>query len=274
MPHVHADSAAAGLPLEGRAIVVTRAADQAAGLAAPLQALGAEVLLMPVIDIAPPSDWAPADAAIEALADYDWIVLTSVNGVDTLAERLRVHGLRIEDLSGKRIAAVGSATAAHLRELGIEPAIVPGSFRAEGLVAAFAEIGAAPGARVLVARAEEAREVLPDELRALDFEVDVVPVYRVVAAPAPEDVLDRFRDETIDAVTFASGGTARRFVEALAAAGMDAAKVTVGPIAASIGPVTSEALHELGIAVDVEATEATAESLVQALVDRFTAASQ
>lgn len=273
MPEVHATSGSdAVLPLKGRTVVVTRAADQAAGLAGPLSASGAEVLLMPVIEIVPPSSWAAADRAIDDLDHYDWIILTSVNGVDAFEQRLRLSGLRLSDLATKRVAAVGSATAACLRERGIEPALVPGTFRAEGIVAALAEVGAAAGPRVLIARAEEAREVLPDDLRALGFEVHVAPVYDIAAAPVPHDVFARFMSGDVDAVTFASGGTARRFAEALERAGMSAADVLAAPAVASIGPVTTEALREMGITVDIEAAEATSESLVQGIAAYFSAA--
>jgi len=264
------DSSAAAL--SGRSVVVTRAAEQAAGLAAPLEALGAEVLIMPVIAVVPPRDWVAADGAIQRLGSYDWIVLTSVNGVDAFGERLRFHGLKIADLACMRVAAVGSSTAARLRELGVEPAIVPDRFRAEGLVDALGEIGPEAGRRILVPRAEEAREVLPDDLRALGFQVDVVPVYRVVTASPPADVLDRVAAGEVSAVVFASGGTARRFVEVLANAGVDAPTALVAPVVVSIGPVTTEALHELGIAVDEEAAESTATAVVKAIVDRFTGA--
>jgi uroporphyrinogen III methyltransferase/synthase len=261
-------------PLEGRSVVVTRAAEQAAGLAVPLEALGADVLVMPVIAIVPPEDWAPADEAIERLDGYDWIIVTSSNGVDALGSRMREHGLRIADLACKRVAAVGSRTAARLREVGVEPAIVPERFQAESLVEALRGVGAGAGRRVLIARAAEAREVLPDDLRGLGFEVDVVPVYRIVSTPPPADVLDRFKQGGVDAVVFASGGTARRFVDVLADAGIDAREALVSPVVASIGPVTTDALHDLGIAVDVEAEEATAASVVRALAARFSEVSR
>jgi uroporphyrinogen-III synthase len=256
-------------PLSGRSVVVTRAVEQSSGLTEPLVANGAEVLVMPVISVVSPESWAAADRAIERLDQYDWIVLTSTNGVDALNERMHVHGLRIGDLAGRHMAVVGSATAAHLRELGVEPAIVPERFRAEGLVSALRRIGLSQGSRVLIARAAEAREILPDELRALGFTVDVVPVYRVVSVQPPADVMERLAAGDVDAVVFASGGTARRFVEVLANQGMDAVNLLVGPVVASIGPVTTDALHELGIAVDVEAASVSAASLVDALVKRF-----
>jgi uroporphyrinogen III methyltransferase/synthase len=256
-------------PLSGRSVVVTRAVEQASALTEPLAALGAEVLVMPVISIAAPESWAAADAAIEGLDDYDWVVLTSTNGVDAFDERMRLHGLRISDLAGGRVAVVGSATADHLRELGVEPGLVPERFRAEGLVDALGRSGPTKGSRVLIARAAEAREVLPDELRALGFHVDVAPVYRVVTVQPPADVMERLAAGDVDAVVFASGGTARRFAEVLADRGMDAAAVLVGPVVASIGPVTTDALHELGIAVDVQAEATTSAALIDALVKRF-----
>jgi uroporphyrinogen-III synthase len=183
------------------------------------------------------------------------------------------HGLRLADLAGRRVAVIGSATAAHLRDLGIEPAIVPDRFRAEGLVEALRAIGPQAGARVLIARAAEAREVLPLELREFGFEVDVVPLYRVITVDPPPDVLDRLESGTADAVVFASGGTARRFAEVLVARGLDPAALLTRPVVASIGPVTTDALHALGITVDVQAATATSASLVEGLVRRLGARS-
>jgi uroporphyrinogen III methyltransferase/synthase len=268
MPDIPCASSAA-LPLKGRSVVVTRAVEQSSALTAPLSALGAEVLVMPVIALAAPASWDAADRAIERLDEYDWIVLTSTNGVDALDDRMHLHGLRIADLAERRVAAVGSATADRLRELGVEPKIVPERFRAEGLVDALRGIGLALGSRVLIARAAEAREILPDELRELGFQVDVVPVYRVISVQPPADVMERLAAGEVDAVVFASGGTARRFVEVLSTEAMDAATLLVRPVVASIGPVTTEALHELGIAVDVQASATSAASLVDALVERF-----
>jgi uroporphyrinogen III methyltransferase/synthase len=257
------------LPLSGRSIVVTRSADQASALTAPLEALGAEVFALPVIAIADPEDWAPADAAIERVEDYEWIVLTSANGVERLDARMRLHGLRLGDLREARVAVVGSATADRLREFGLEPAVVPERFRAEGLVAAMTEAGLHAGARVLLARAAEAREVLPDRLRAFGAVVDVVAVYRLVTAVPPAVVLDRVAAGGVDAIVFASGGTARRFVEVLRSAGLDPVRVLARTVVVSIGPVTTEALRGLGIRVDTEAGSATSRSVVMALAIHF-----
>jgi len=256
------------LPLSGRSIVVTRSAEQVASLADPLVALGAEVLALPVIEIADPQDWAPADEAIEHISSYDWVVLTSANGVDRLDARMCVHGMRLGDLKA-RTAVVGSATAKRLREFGLEPAAVPEHFRAEGLVVSLREAGLRAGARVLVPRAAEAREVLPDELRALGAVVDVVPVYRLASVTPPADLLARVAGGGVDAIVFASGGTARRFVDALEAAGFDGQRTLDGIAVVSIGPVTTAALAGLGIAVAAEASSSTSEALVETLVGLF-----
>ena len=264
----------ADLPLSGRSIVVTRSADQSPALSALLVELGAEVLSLPVVEIADPEDWAPADAAIENIGDYDWIVLTSTNGVDRLDARMRRHGLRLADLRTARFAVVGSATAERLRTFGLEPAVVPERFRAENLVAALAEAGLTADDRVLVPRAAEAREVLPDRLRALGAVVDVVPVYRLATATPPADILHRVATGGADAIVFASGGTARRFVEVLRTAGFDAGRALARTVVVSIGPVTTEALRGLGIRVDTEAGTSTSKSVATALAVHFAGGSR
>jgi uroporphyrinogen III methyltransferase/synthase len=167
-------SAITGAPLNGRSVIVTRTLAQAHTLAKPLEALGAEVLAFPVLETVDPKDWGPLDAAIADLASYDWVVLTSTNGVDRFLKRFRaVKGSR-DAILGAKFAAVGSATAEKLATHGLPPALVPADFRAEGLVEAFRELGAGPGCRVLIPRAEDAREILPDELGAMGCDVDVV----------------------------------------------------------------------------------------------------
>jgi uroporphyrinogen III methyltransferase / synthase len=258
-----------GAPLAGRSVIVTRAAEQAGSLTRALEGLGAEVLSLPVIEIAEPSDWRPVDAAIDGIGSYDWIVLTSVNGVDRFLDRLVERGHGVEALRIASVAVVGSATAARLTELGVTPAVVPAEYRAEGLVDAFRDMSCGPGWRVLVPRAEEAREVLPESLRGMGCTVDVVPVYRLVTARPVPEVLRRLAAGSVDAVTFASGGTARRFLEMLRGAWIDTAAALQRVTVASIGPVTSDGLRALGVRVDVEAAESTASSLVAALAARL-----
>lgn len=259
----------AGAPLAGRSVLVTRTREQAAALVEPLEELGAEVLCLPVIEVADPEDTAPLDAAIASLADYDWLVITSTNGVDRFLDRVAaatgVRGLP----DGVRVAAVGSATAARLRERGVRPDFVPADFRAEGLLEGFAELGVGAGERILIARALEAREILPERLREMGAYVDVVPTYRIVPAAPDPAVARRLAEGAVDIATFASGGTFKHFLEALERAGLDADVVTRSLAIVSVGPVTSDAVRALGYDVVLEAPESTMASLVTAIVERF-----
>lgn len=254
-----------GSPLAGCTVLVTRAKRQAEGLAAPLEALGARVLVAPVIETVEPLDWAPADEAIQRLARYDWVVLTSANAVDRFTGRMLDLGVPLGALASASVAVVGSATAARLEELGIEPALVPADFRAEGLVEAFAEMGAEPGWRVLIPRAEQAREILPDALRQSGVTVDIVPVYRTVPATPEPAVIEPLLGDEVDVVTFTSPSTVRHFLAWLEAAGLQPADVMAQVTSASIGPVTSEALRAAGHDPQIEAGEYTAAGLVEAI---------
>jgi len=165
---------------------VTRTREQAAELAGGLEALGATVLAWPVIRIVDPEDWRPADDAIRSLGTYDWAVFTSTNAVDRFFDRLTVAGQDARALSGVAIAAVGTSTAAHLEAHGVRADYVPSKFVAEGVLEGFIERGVGAGSRILVPRALEAREILPDTLREYGATVDVVPVYRnIVGEPDP-----------------------------------------------------------------------------------------
>jgi uroporphyrinogen III methyltransferase/synthase len=248
---------------------VTRTLAQAHTLAEPLEKLGAEVLAFPVLETVDPHEFAPLDAAIANLATYDWVVLTSTNGVDRFLKRFRaVKGSR-DAILGAKFAAVGSATAEKLAKHGLPPALVPDDFRAEGLVEAFRGLGAGAGCRVLIPRAEDAREVLPDELRAMGCEVDVVCAYRTQLAEADPEVLERLRAGTVDVVTFTSGAIARGFVSAIEGSGLDVTTTLAGLEVASIGPVTSDAIREIGLVVDIEASQSTMGSLVDAVAERY-----
>jgi len=232
--------------LAGRTVVVTRAAEQASMLVARLRARGATVFEVPTIAIADPADGGAALAAAAARLDaYDWVVLTSTNGV---ARFLAALG----DRRPRRIAVVGPGTAAAARQAGFEPDLVPDRFVAEGLLAAFPP---GPG-RVLLPQAEAARPVLADGLLAAGWDVDTVVAYRTVPAPADPAVLDRAR--RADAITFTSGSTVTGY---LAAAGLGA----LPPIVVCIGPVTAAAAEAAGVVVSAVATEHTIDGLVAAL---------
>jgi len=236
-------------PLAGRAVAVTRARAQASGLAARLRALGAEVLEAPAIKVV------PLDGPPPNLERYDLVCLTSPNGVRLLFDRLADAGCDARGLAGSRVAAIGPGTAFALAEHGIIADIVPERFLAEGLVEALAGV---PVERALVARAEEARDVLPEALRARGAEVDVVALYRTVAEPLSESQLEAVG--RADYVTFTSSSTVRFF--------LDAAGDRLAPQTrlVSIGPVTSAALRERGLEPHVEAARHDIDGLVDALV--------
>jgi uroporphyrinogen III methyltransferase/synthase len=235
-------------PLHGRTVAVTRARAQASELAARLRALGAGVVEAPAIRIE------PLAAAVPDLAGYDLVCLTSPNGVRLLFERLDGDA---RAFAGKTVAAIGPGTARALRERGIEPDIVPERSVAESLLEALADV---PATRALVARAAEARDVLPDGLRERGVEVDVVALYETVAEPLDEATITAARDA--DWITFTSSSTVRYFLEA---AGPDALRVR--PRVVSIGPVTSDTLRENGVVADVEAAEHDIDGVIRAILE-------
>jgi uroporphyrinogen III methyltransferase/synthase len=243
-------------PLLGRRVVVTRTRTQASELSRALGLLGAEPIEVPVIAIEPPSDGGAAlGAAVASIGGAAWLVLTSPNGV----EHTFAHVPDTRALGGVRVAAIGPGTAAALARYRVVADLVPERFVAEALLEVFP--GPPPGGddgrrRVVIARAEEAREVLPDGLRAQGWDVEVVPAYRTV--PAPIDPVARDALATADAITFTSSSTVSRFVDAF---GTDA----VPPVVACIGPVTAATARDRGLTVDVEAAEHTIAGLVTAL---------
>ena len=258
-------------PLTGRSVVVTRSAEQAADLALPLEALGAEVIVMPVIEIIEPENWTPVDAAIAGLEKYEWAIFTSTNAVVRFLERLRVVRGDAGALAGMRVAAVGESTRRELEDAGVAVEITPADARAEGLVAEFERSGVAAGSRVLIPRALKAREILPEALRAAGAEVDVVVVYRTVPTRPSDDVLARLKAGAPDAVTFTSGSTVKHFIAALESVGLDAEVFMRDAALASIGPVTTAALEKRGYRADIEAPEATMASLASAVAAHFSA---
>lgn len=246
-------------------MLVTRARHQSAALAEPLEALGARVIAAPVIQTVDPEDWAPADAAIAVLEQYDWIVFTSTNAVDRFTRRMSANGRELHELRQASVAAVGLATAEHLAALGITPALVPEDYRAEGLVAAFGAQGVPAGSRVLLPRAAAGRDILPDALREAGATVDIVPVYRTIAAEPDPAAVEPLRADAVDVVTFTSPSTARHFIAWIEAAGLDVGHVMGRVAAASIGPVTTRALLERGYSVPIEAASSTSSGLVDAI---------
>jgi len=238
-------------PLAGITVAVTRARAQASGLAARLRGLGADAVEAPAIRIVPLPGPAPA------VESYDLICLTSPNGARLLFERLAAAGRDARSLAGARVAAIGPGTAAALRAHGVIADIVPERFVAEGLVEALADV---PVRRALVARAAQARDVLPDALRERGTQVDVVALYETVAEPFDDD--QRAAVGRADYVTFTSSSTVEFFLAAL-----DGAPLGERTRLVSIGPVTSDALRARGLEPAVEARRHDIDGLVQAVID-------
>jgi uroporphyrinogen III methyltransferase/synthase len=243
-------------PLHGRSVVVTRARAQASELAARLAALGAHVVEAPAIRIEP-RPAAEVDPVVERIGDYALVCLTSPNGAALLLAALERGGHDARSLAGVTVAAIGPGTAAELRRGGIRADVVPPRSIAEALVEALAAVPV-EGRRVLVARAAEARDVLPDALRERGAEVDVLALYDTVAAPLDREQLDAAA--AADYVTFTSSSTVRFFVEG--GGGSLAADARV----VSIGPVTSATARDHGLEVHVEAERHDLDGLVDALV--------
>ncbi len=261
----------AGRPLAGRTVVVTRPREQAASLAERLEALGAEVLLAPTIRIAPrPLDDEVA-AVLHELSAYQLVVFTSANAVRVFAGYL-ARGTEDGVMPpGPAIAAVGPATAAALERHGLACHLVPDEYVAEGLAEALTGTdAAAAGARVLIPGARDARTVLPDTLRARGAVVDVLHIYETLAADELAVPADRIQNA--DYITFTSASTAKRLAGLLEAAGAGPplAERLAGARLCSIGPITSQALRDLGLAVAVEAREYTAAGLVAAILEDAT----
>jgi len=233
--------------------MVTRADHQATGLANALRALGADAIVCPVIAIEP---IAVDPALVHDLGRYDWLVLTSANGVDRLGEILREAN---RDFPAHiKVAAIGPETAARAEEAGMTPALVPSRFIAEELAQALAA-AMTPGARILLARAAGSRDVLPDQLRARGARVDVVETYRAVP---PADLRPRLAAclVGVDVITFTSSSTVRHFVGAMPEPPSDRVKI------ACIGPIAAQTARDLGLRVDIIAQEYTTRGLVDAIV--------
>lgn len=241
-------------PLFGRRVVVTRPKHQVSTLADRLRAEGAEAIVIPTIEIVEPTDdGASLRDAIAALDAYDWVVFTSANGVERFCDQLR----DARDLGGVRIAAIGPGTADALAERNLLADLVPERFIAESLLEAF-PLPQRDEGRVLLARAEVARDVLPDGLRAMGWHVDIADAYRTIAA-RPTDV-QRESVRSADVVTFTSSSTVENWV---AAFGADTLPSTV----ACIGPVTADTARRLGVRVDLVAEVHTIDGLVDAIID-------
>jgi uroporphyrinogen III methyltransferase / synthase len=244
-------------PLHGRTVVVTRARAQASGVAKTLQGLGAQVVELPAIRIESLTGTDAARGAAKAIGDYDLICLTSPNGVKLLFEAISEAGLDARALAGATVAAIGPGTARALAAEGIAADVIPERFVAEALVEVLEDVEV-DGKRVLIARAAEARDVLPDALRERGASVDVVALYETVREAPDEKAIAAAQGA--DYVTFTSSSTVKNLTEALGERFPAAARIV------SIGPVTSETVREAGLEVAVEADRHDVDGLLSALL--------
>jgi uroporphyrinogen III methyltransferase/synthase len=243
-------------PLFGRRVVVTRTREQASQLSAALRDAGAEPVEVPVIAVEPPADGGAAlRIAAKELPTYDWVVVTSPNGAERLLAAVADTGGDARSFGTAKVAAIGPGTAGVLARGGVRADLLPERFVAESLLEALP--AAPPGGRLLLARAEVARDVLPDGLRAMGWAVDVVDAYRTVAATVTDS--QRHAIASADIVTFASSSTVERFLDAL---GPEA----VPPVVACIGPITAATAREHGLTVHIEAAVHSIDGLVDAVV--------
>jgi hydroxymethylbilane synthase len=243
------------LPLAGLRVLVTRASKQAGGLVEALTTGGATVVTCPVIEI----EAIPIEPGrLKDLAGYEWLVFTSVNGVEQFLRLAKEMGVKVG--ARTRIAAIGPETAAELRRRGLTPEIVPEQYVAEELAEAFPR-GSVEGKRVLLPRAAGSRDVLPERLRALGATVDLLETYRAVEPANLRSQLQGCLEKGIDVVTFTSSSAVRHFVDAMGGRSLAGATRV-----ACIGPITAGTARELGLRVDIIAEEYTARGLADALV--------
>ena len=232
--------------LSGKRVLVTRALSQAGKLSEGLRVLGAVPVEVPVLEILPPASYEPLDGALKKLKGFDWLILTSVNTVNTVAARCRQLEIEFADEELVKVAAVGSATSEAARKVGFRVTVVPDSYNSEGLVAALG--GAVTGKRVLLARAVVARDVIPDELKKAGAQLTVVDAYQTGLPDGARELLVAALAEGVDAATFTSSSSVRNLAEVAREAGVDfpLKRDTVLVPGFSIGPVTSTTMREFG----------------------------
>ena len=252
------------LPLSGRRILVTRAREQASALAVELEALGAEVVQIPAIEIAPPASYCGMDAALACMLVFDWVVFTSANAVESLVDRGRRLGVKPRP---RRIAVIGPATASAVYRTGISEQVdlLPRTSVAEALAEELVPLAA--GRKVLLVRAQAAREVLPEALREAGCELTIAEAYRNIVPPRSVRQLQRlFEESPPDAITFTSSSTAQNLAELLQQAEV---RVPAETVLVSIGPITSHTMREVGLTPTVQAKDATVATLVETIRGYF-----
>lgn len=253
-------------PLFGKTFLVTRAREQASLLTQKLEALGARCIEAPAIQIVPPPSYEALSAAFKVIKSYQWIIFTSANGVARFFEQLMEAGLDARALGNAKIVAIGASTAKKLRGYGVCADIVPAEFVAEGILAALADEVQA-GDRILIPRALEAREVLPEKLREAGAVVDVAPVYQTITGESDgAEIMEMLVNRTIDCITFTSSSTVKNLLQLIGEANLGAVQSAQ---TACIGPVTAKTCLEMGLEPSLMAKEYTIDGLVEVLLAAF-----
>ncbi|MDH3998879.1 MAG: uroporphyrinogen-III synthase [Desulfuromonadales bacterium] len=250
--------------LEGKRILVTRAADQAKALVEPLRRLGAEPIAVATIEIAPPASYAELDQALAGLAQTDFVVLTSANAVKALFERMQAQRIDLALLNTLKLVTVGPKTAQALAAYGFSADLVPKDFRAEGVVALLA--GQVAGKRLLYPKAALARDLIPGALTAAGAEVADPIAYASVAPQAAAEQLTQALHQGLDLLTFTASSTVRNFVNLLDASSLSLSRQI--PLA-SIGPLTTRTAQDLGFNVVVEPQDSTLDAMIEAIKAHF-----
>jgi uroporphyrinogen III methyltransferase/synthase len=267
-------SSTSSQPLAGRTVVITRAQNQADEFVHELERLGATVVVCPTIEIRSLESYERLDEAIQHLYGYDWLIFTSVNGVEYFFQRLRIGSREASDLDELKVCAIGAATADKLRDLHVHVDVVPDEFKAEGIFSALETFvgGSQALARlnVLIPRASVARDYLPQALEQAGARVDVVPAYRT-ALPAD---LDRGRvaamlSGSADCIAFTSSSTVRNLASLFDT--QDLSKVLAGIVIACIGDITATTAAEFGLQVKIQPQQFTIPALAQAIAEYFSA---
>jgi len=259
------------LPLFGKRIVITRAREQSAAFRDALESLGAAAIQIPAIEIRDPQSCQPLDEAIGRLEKFDYLLFTSANGARKFLGRLVACGRDVRDLKGLVIGAIGPGTAAELAATGIRADFVPEEYRAEGVIECLKEV-AIRGKRFLIPRAKVARDILPRSLEERGARVEIVEAYETTPPDFPAGEIERLLTPVPDAITFTSSSTVTNFVDLIESAGLR--EILERAAIASIGPITSQTVHQHGLEVSIEAADSTVNGLVEAVQIYFRQASK
>ena len=258
-------------PLAGLRVLVGRARRQASALSAELESLGADVIEIPFIEIRPPRSYQPLDTALHKLSEYDWLILTSVNGVEAVAERMKKLEIEPSELARLDVASIGPSTRGAAEKMGLKVSVVPPKYVAESVVESLR--GKVEGKRVLLVRAAVARDVIPRELRKMGASVDVAAGYETVLPESSKKALQALMKDAArkpQVITFTSSSTVRNFIELLGGRGRQPHtnnNLLERVRLASIGPITSATLREFGLPVHLEAEEYTIAGLTRAIIE-------